>query len=204
MNFYDYITDFIFVEQKPEAADAIFIPGGPYGEIAVHAAELYKAGYSSVLIPSGKYSVLDKEYKGAISPEKYKGKTFDTEADFFSEILHENGVPDEAIFLEKEATFTYENAIYTRELTKSMGLPIRTAILACQAYHARRALLYYQAVFPDTRILVCPTETQRIRKSDWFRDPHAIDMVLGEVERCGSQFHEILKKYPTYTVPIRN
>ena len=34
MKFYDALTDFIFTEQKPEKADAIFVPGGLYGEIA--------------------------------------------------------------------------------------------------------------------------------------------------------------------------
>ena len=38
MKFYDALTDFIFTEQKPEKADAIFVPGGLYGEIAQHAA----------------------------------------------------------------------------------------------------------------------------------------------------------------------
>ena len=42
MKFYDALTDFIFTEQKPEKADAIFVPGGLYGEIAQHAAELYQ------------------------------------------------------------------------------------------------------------------------------------------------------------------
>lgn len=203
MNFYDYLTDFIFIEHKPEKADAIFIPGGPYGEIALHAASLYHAGFSNLLIPSGKYSILNGAYNGAASPEAYKGRVFATEADFFATILRDNGVPEDAIYPERKATFTYENAIYTRELTDSLGLEVRTAILSCQAYHARRCLLYYQAVFPDTKILVCPAETQGIRRADWFQNPRTIDMVLGEVERCGSQFHDILKKYPAYTVPLR-
>ena len=37
----------------------IFIPGGPCGEIALHAAELYHQGYAPLLIPSGKHSILD-------------------------------------------------------------------------------------------------------------------------------------------------
>ena len=46
MKFYDALTDFIFTEQKPEKADAIFVPGGLYGEIAQHAAELYQQGFA--------------------------------------------------------------------------------------------------------------------------------------------------------------
>ena len=44
MHFFDPITDFIFIEHEVEAADVIFIPGGPCGEIALHAAELYHQG----------------------------------------------------------------------------------------------------------------------------------------------------------------
>ena len=49
MKFYDALTDFIFTEQKPEKADAIFVPGGLYGEIAQHAAELYQQGFASLI-----------------------------------------------------------------------------------------------------------------------------------------------------------
>ena len=202
MHFFDPITDFIFIEDEPEAADVIFIPGGPCGEIALHAAELYHQGYAPLLIPSGKHSILDPVYRGAQSPEKYRGREFPTEADFFSAILIENGVPAENILPERQATFTYENAIYTRKLTDTLGLTVRTAILSCQAYHARRALLYYQALFPDTKILVSPTVTQEIRKEDWFLKPESIDAVLKEMEHCGSQFHEIIKKYPDYAIPV--
>ena len=63
MHFFDPITDFIFIEHEAEAADVIFIPGGPCGEIALHAAELYHQGYAPLLIPSGKHSILDPVYR---------------------------------------------------------------------------------------------------------------------------------------------
>ena len=202
MHFFDPITDFIFIEHEAEAADVIFIPGGPCGEIALHAAELYHQGYAPLLIPSGKHSILDPVYRGAQSPEKYRGREFPTEADFFSTILLDQDVPSSCIRPERQATFTYENAIYTRKLTDALGLTIRTAILSCQAYHARRALLYYQALFPDAKILVSPAVTQGIRKEDWFLKQESIDAVLKEMEHCGSQFHEIIKKYPDYAIPV--
>lgn len=95
MHFFDPITDFIFIENEPEPADVIFIPGGPCGEIALHAAELFHQGYAPLLIPSGCHSILDPVYRGAQSPEKYRGREFPTEADFFSAILMEKGVPAE-------------------------------------------------------------------------------------------------------------
>lgn len=203
MPFYDDLTEFIFVEQEPENADVIFIPGGPYGEIAVHAASLFHQGFSSVLIPSGKHSILDHAYREALSPKKYQGCIFETEADFFTEILTDLGVPKNAIFPEKEATFTYENAIYSRLLTDRLGISVKTALLSCQAYHARRALLYYQALFPEARILVSPTVTRGISRENWHQNPDSIDLVLGELERCGKQFHDILKQYPRLSLPFR-
>ena len=78
MHFFDPITDFIFIENEPEPADVIFIPGGPCGEIALHAAELFHQGYAPLLIPSGCHSILDPVYRGARSPEKYRGREFPT------------------------------------------------------------------------------------------------------------------------------
>ena len=38
--FYDGITEFIFVENQPQKADVIFLPGGAYPEAALYAAIL--------------------------------------------------------------------------------------------------------------------------------------------------------------------
>ena len=47
------ISDFIFVEDTPEPADAIFLPGGSHAEQPEYAAALYRQGYGKWLIPSG-------------------------------------------------------------------------------------------------------------------------------------------------------
>lgn len=193
MAFYDYLTDFIFVEDAPEKADVLFVPGGAYGEIAEHAARLYRQGYVPRILVSGKYSITEGRFAGAKSPASYRKYSYRTECEFLSDILLKNGVPPEAILQEEEATFTYENAINSRALTDSLGLSVRTAIISCQAYHARRCLLYFSLLYPDTRFLICPAVTRGISRDTWMLDPETIDLVLGEVERCGSQFHDILK-----------
>lgn len=193
MAFYDYLTDFIFVEDAPEKADVLFVPGGAYGEIAEHAARLYRQGYVPRILVSGKYSITEGRFAGAKSPASYRKYSYRTECEFLSDILLKNGVPPEAILQEEEATFTYENAINSRALTDSLGLSVRTAIISCQAYHARRCLLYFSLLYPDTRFLICPAVTRGISRDTWMLDPEKIDLVLGEVERCGSQFHDILK-----------
>ncbi len=109
------------------------------------------------------------------------------------ETLTRMGVPDAAILREERATFTWENAIYSRKLTDELGIKVRRAIVCCQAYHARRCRMYYAQQFPETELLICPAVTRGIDRESWYRDPEKIDAVLGEVERCGSQFHEIMK-----------
>ena len=45
------VTDFIFVEDQPERADVIFIPGSRKVALAIRAAELYRAGYAPFVLP---------------------------------------------------------------------------------------------------------------------------------------------------------
>ena len=188
MGFVQDITDFIFVEHEPEQADIIFIPGGDQGALAVTAARLYKAGYAPYVLPSGRFSK-------PVGHCRIPGYEERTEWDFLHELLVREGVPDSAILEEKKATYTYENAIYSRKVTDSQGLSIKKAILCPQACHARRALLYYKVCFPETEFLVCPTVTSEISRENWFLEEQKIDIVLGELEKCGSQFHEILKEF---------
>lgn len=186
MKFIQDITDFIFVEDKPQKADVILVPGGDQGSLAVTAARLYREGYAPYVLPSGKFS---KPVGKCLTPG------FATEWQFMRDILLKEGVPESAILEEQQATFTYENAIYSRQVTERLGLDIKRAILCPQACHARRALLYYEVCFPETEILVCPTVTREISRDNWFLEDSKIDVVLGELEKCGSQFHQIFREH---------
>lgn len=190
----DMITDFIFVEHSLEQADVIFIPGSNEGMLAVHAADLYKKGYAPLVIPSGKYSILDGRFLGAAQKGLALDERYETESDYLEAVLMEHGVPKKAIWKEREATYTYENAIFTRKLLEEKKSVIRTAILSCQAYHARRCFMYYQLLFPEVKLIVSPVVTKDISRENWDLDAGKIDAVLGEMERCGSQFHEIFKE----------
>ena len=55
--FIEQISEFIFVEDEPEKADIIFIPGNGYSQMAEKAAALYGENYASFVLPSGKYSI---------------------------------------------------------------------------------------------------------------------------------------------------
>ena len=184
--FLEELTNFIFLEDEPQKADVIFVPGSEEGALAKTAARLYLEGYAPIIVPSGKYA-------------KWTGHSivggFETESDYFAHLMMKEGVPESAIIKEREATYTYQNAINTRKLLDERGMEVKRALLCCQAYHARRSKLYYQVLFPDTEILVCPTVTKGITRENWFKSRETAELVLGEIERCGSQFHEIVAEY---------
>lgn len=213
MQFYQCITDFIFIEDKPRRSDIIFVPGGNYPDAAEHAAELYRAGYAPYVMPSGKYSILsgkfvlaaddralkkeeasaeDKTVGGCAKRTGSEDGRYANECDYLCDVLRRCGVPEQAVLREDEATYTYENAIFSRKRTDALGLQIDRAILCCQAFHARRCLMYYQEQFPDTEFLVSPVVTKDISRENWQQTREGIDTVLGELERCGGQFHEIM------------
>lgn len=190
LKFLEEMTNFIFLEDEPQKADVIFVPGSEEGALAKTAAKLYVEGYAPLIVPSGKYA-------------KWTGHSivgeFETESDYFAHLMMEEGVPQSAILKEREATYTYQNATNTKKLLDERGIEVKKAILCCQAYHARRSKLYYQVLFPETEILVCPTVTKGITRENWFRERETADIVLGEIERCGSQFHEIVAEFGRFS-----
>ena len=188
------VTDFIFVQDPPEKADIILIPGSRKIEHAVRAAELYRAGYAPFVLPSGRYATTYGCFRGV--PERYQADypdAYETEWAFLRAVLMRHGVPEDAILREDQATYTWENALRTREVIAQAGLTINTAILCCHAFHARRALMYYQAAMPQVRMVVCPAQTPGLTREDWFLTPKGRDRVMGEVARLGSQVREVFE-----------
>lgn len=145
------------------------------------------------MLPSGRFSKLTGHFAGVCgrAAAEYSGD-YETEWDFLRDVLVKNGVPEEAILREDQATYTWENAQFSRKVTDAMGLQVKTALLACKPYHARRSRMYYAAAFPQTRLLVCPFHMAGFDRDDWFLTEQGRTMILGEVTRCGNQVKEVL------------
>ena len=186
--------DFIFVEDKPEKADIIFVPGNGFPEMAERAAQLYKEGFAPYILPSGRYSITLGKFAGVQSKrEKYNG-SYETEWEFLQDVLKKNGVPEDAILKEDQATFTYENAIYSRQVTDLKKMEIKTAILCCKTYHARRCLMYYQLLYPETKFLICPACPDGITRENWRKTEAGVEAVTGEIDRIIKQFCLMLER----------
>lgn len=186
------VTEFIFVEDAPQKSDVIFIPGASHPEHALRAAELYHQGMADYVLPSGRYSTLLGHFKGV--PEAFLQDypdDYETEWAYLRTVLMKAGVPDSAILREDQATYTWENAQKSRDVLAQQGIPCNTAILCCHAFHARRALLYYQAAMPKTRFIVCPAGSPGYTREEWYLSEKGRNRVLGEVQRLGGQVGEV-------------
>ncbi|MBK5897215.1 YdcF family protein [Catonella massiliensis] len=187
------ITKFIFIKDEPEKADIIFIPGSSNWVLAETAARLYKEGKAEKIMPSGMYFYQFGRFMNErVTDERYKG-VYRTEAEFLTSVLIKNGVPDEDVIREEKATNTYENAIYSKELLREMKFRIKSAIICPQAFHARRALMTYSHLFPDTKLYVVPTNTQNITADNWYNTERGRQVVLGELRKCGEYFENYIK-----------
>ena len=192
--FLNQITEFIFVEDKPEKSDVIFIPGSGFPQLAEEAAKLYHQGLAPYILPSGKYSILNGNFAGVQEKQELYDGEYETEWEFLKEALKKNQVPEEHILRENNATYTYENAIYSRKVTDRLGMEIKKAILCCKPYHARRSLLYYQLLYPETQFYVCPIQDSDVKRDNWYLTEKGIRLVFGEVQRIGEQFVDITKE----------
>lgn len=67
------------------------------------------------------------------------------------------------------------------------------AILCCKTCHARRALMYYKLLYPDTEFFVSSCCVDSIDKNTWIMTNDGIDEVM-EITRIIKQFSLMLKK----------
>ena len=189
------ITNFIFVADEPEKADAVFLPGGSHPEQPEYAAELYREGYAEWLIPSGGISVKRDKWPGVRSKADIYSGNYRSDCEFLTDVLLKNGVPASAVIGEDKSGHTRDNAFLSRKAVDESGIDIKTALIVCKAFHARRCLMLYQMAFPDVDIKVCPVHCYNITKNNWYKSEIGIDRVLGELARCGGQFAGDIKRY---------
>ena len=189
------IGNFIFVSDEPEKADVIFLPGGSHPEQPEYASELYHRGCAKWLIPSGGVSVKRDKWPGVRSKADIYNGDYRSDCEFFTDVLLKNGVPASAIIEEDQSGHTRDNAFLSRKIVDERGVAVKTAMIVCKAFHARRCLMLYQMAFPDVNIKVCPVHCYNITKDNWYQTEAGIDRVLGELARCGNQFVGDIKQY---------
>ena len=110
--------------------------GGGYQERVQHAANLYLAGYSSHLVFSSGFVFAFQE------------------AEVMRDLAVALGVPPEAIILERQASSTYENVIYTRDIMVANNW--EQLLVVSSPYHMRRAMLTWRKQAPSFQVVSTP------------------------------------------------
>ena len=172
------ITKYIFVSDEPCKVDAIFVVGGSLATAAELAADLYSKGYSKNILVGGKYSI---KRDGFPLPE------YDTEYDFYKNILIKNGVSESDIYGEARSEYTKQNAEFAKEVVGENKLKINSAIIICKAFHARRCLLFYQMYFPNVDFKVVTYNGFDVSKENWHTTDYGHKRVFGELRRIREQ-----------------
>lgn len=189
------ISNYIFVADEPKKVDAIFLPGGSHPEQPEYAAELYRKGLTKWIVASGGVSVKSKNWNGVRSKADIYNVDYKSDFEFFNAVLIKNNVPPSTIIGENESGHTRDNAFFSKKAVNASGVKIKTAMIVCKAFHARRCLMLYQMAFPDVDFIVCPVHCYNITKENWFKTEQGVNRVLGELARCGNQFNDDIKNY---------
>lgn len=128
------ISDYIFVADTPQKVDAIFLPGGSYPQLPEYAAELFHKGYAHFLVPSGGISIKRDKWQGVSSKADIYTENYNSDCEFFTDVLIKNGVTRDAIVCENQSQHTRDNAFLSRKIVDEMELEIKSARVLC-LYH---------------------------------------------------------------------
>ena len=147
------VTEYLFLEDPPQPADAALVFGGTDRRRALPAADLYRQGLVGRIVLTG----------GA--PKVSTG--FPTEADAMADLLVEAGVPAEDLILERQASNTLENVRFSLPWL----LNCATLVLITKPVHMRRAAMTARRRLADTRLLCLPATLRECRRSNWWTRP---------------------------------
>lgn len=168
------IWDYHHMHHQVKPADAIFVLCSMDTRVAERGADLYKSGHGEYVIISGGVGVLTKDV------------FTEPEAQVFSKIMTEKGVPADKVLIEDKSTNTGENIRFTYELLNRRGLHFDSLLLVQKPYMERRTYATFKKQWPDPATAITVT-SPLIAYEDYFNEACPKDLVLnvmvGDLQR---------------------
>jgi uncharacterized SAM-binding protein YcdF (DUF218 family) len=165
------IADYIMPDISEQRADLGFVFGTRQGveEFCLTAHSLWQRKMFDRLLISG----------GATRGQ------LDTEAEVISERLLQMGVPRDVMILEKSATNTGENVIFSRKkLAETMALEdIKSVLVIGKICSLRRYLMTLERHWPGLVLSAAPVNFFGVDKKEWYTHPDFLARVLTEFEK---------------------
>lgn len=136
------IWDYLYLGMNVEKCDCILGMGCHDLHIPERCAELYREGYSDIVIFTGGLGKITKRIWNIPEAEK------------FSEVARNSGVPKEKILLENKSTNTGDNFRFTKDLIETNKLNINSFLVVCKPYMQRRCYAAFKAIIPDKKCII--------------------------------------------------
>lgn len=140
----EVLWNYLCLENVPVKTDCIIGLGSILKNIPKKCAELYKSGLGDYIIFTGN---CGKGTEGVISK---------TEAEIFKSIAIQEGVPEDKILIETEATNTYENFRYSMKVLNDNNLQSSSFLIVGKPYQERRAYNIAEVELKDYTFAVAP------------------------------------------------
>lgn len=166
------VWNYLLMDHQLKKSDCILVLGSNDTRVAERGAELYLQGWAPLLIFSGGLGRLTE------------GVWQEPEADKFSKIAMQMGVPKKAILIENKSTNTGENIRFTQQLLQQKNIDPKTFIVVQKPYMERRSFATFKKHWPDKDIVVTspqikfeqyPTENLPLDK--------VIQIMVGDLQR---------------------
>ncbi len=166
------IWDYHHMNQALEQAGCILVLGSHDLRIAEYGAGLFLKGWAPLLVFSGGLGHLTK------------GIWDEAEADKFSGVALQMGVPKEKILIENKSSNTGENILFTKELLEKKGLNIKKFIVVQKPYMERRTYATFKKAWPEKEILVTSPPISFEEYPDEIRsEEDVIGIMVGDLQR---------------------
>ncbi len=153
-------------ELNCQKVDAIIaISGGDTKARTSQAIDLYKKGWSDLIIFSG----------------AAQDKTGPSNAKVMSKLALDAGIPGSAIVIDEDAETTKQNAQNSQKIF--VGKKIKTVILVTSGYHQKRASLEFEKYTTDATIYNHPVLSDKDWSFWWWMTPRGWWLAVGEAAK---------------------
>lgn len=166
------LWDYMRMNQELKKSDCILVLGCSDITIVDRAVEIFKKGYSDIIIFSGGL--------GKITSKIWN----EPEAEKFAKIAIEKGVPEEKIYIENKSTNTGDNFRFTKKLIEEKKLKINSLIIVCKSYDEKRNYATFKKIMPEYDGIIT---SKNISFDEYFNlnqeNTLWIDVLVGDIQR---------------------
>ena len=164
------LWDYMRMNHQLKHSDCIIGLGSIDTNVAHVASELYLNGYADKLI-----------FSGGLGKITYKLWN-ETEAEKFSKIAIEKGVPSKDIYLEKESTNTGDNFRFTKRLIENENLNIKSCLVVCKPYNEKRVYAAFKKIMPEYEVVI---HSENISCEEYYKQNgnEWVNVLVGDIQR---------------------